>query len=130
MNFHKRVTQNNYVREYVIVLNGLLDLTPREIDVLVALIKIDNAWVNRSAGEVKNVISTDSRRMVMKDVNMNKSNFTKIISKLQQIRLLIKPPEGGLVVNELLKPKIGPNKKIEMTFILDLNDAPAIPETI
>jgi hypothetical protein len=130
MNFHKRVTQSNYVREYVVVLNGLLDLTPREIDVLTSLIKLDNAWVNRSKAEIKNVISTDNRRLVMKETNMNKSNFTKIINKLQSIHLLIKSPEGGMVINELLKPKIGNNNKVEITFILDLNDAPAIPETI
>ena len=104
MNFHKRVTQNNYVREYLMVLNGLLDLTPREIDVLAMLIKIDNAWVSRSPVDKKNVISTDSRRLIMKETNMNKSNFTKIINKLKSIRLLIIPVEGGVVVNELLKP--------------------------
>lgn len=130
MNFHKRVTQNNYVREYLMVLNGLLDLTPREIDVLAMLIKIDNAWVSRSPVDKKNVISTDSRRLIMKETNMNKSNFTKIINKLKSIRLLIIPVEGGVVVNELLKPAISSNKKIEVTFILDLNDATTVQQTI
>ena len=130
MNFHKRVTQNNYIREYVMVLNGLLDLTPREIDVLSTLIKIDESWVNRSTNELKNVTSTDSRRITMKENNMDKSNFTKIIGKLRQMKLLIKNVDGGWVINELLKPKINKDKKIEITFILDLNDAPAVSETI
>ena len=130
MNFHKRVTQNNYIREYVMVLNGLLDLTPREIDVLSTLIKIDESWVNRSTNELKNVTSTDSRRITMKENNMDKSNFTKIIGKLRQMKLLIKNVDCGWVINELLKPKINKDKKIEITFILDLNDAPAVSETI
>ena len=112
------------------VLNGLLDLTPREIDVLSTLIKIDESWVNRSTNELKNVTSTDSRRITMKENNMDKSNFTKIICKLRQMKLLIKNVDGGWVINELLKPKINKDKKIEITFILDLNDAPAVSETI
>jgi hypothetical protein len=130
MNFHKKVTKSNYIREYIVVLNGLLDLTPREIDVLATLIKIDLSWVMRSSSEIKNIISTDNRRLVMKDTNMNKSNFTKAINKFKSMRLLVASPEGGVVINELLKPAIDPKNKVEITFILDLNDAPVIQQTI
>ena len=122
MNFHKKVTKNNYIREYITVLNGLLDLTPREIDTLSTLIKIDIAWVPRRPSEIKHLLSTDNRRIAMKENNMNKSNFAKIISKLQSMRLLITSAEGGVILNELLKPEINGKNKIEITFILDLND--------
>jgi hypothetical protein len=125
MNFHKKVTKNNYVREYVTVLNGLLDLTPREIDVLTTLIKIDAAWVARSPDEKKHLLSTDNRRLAMKETNMHKSNFVKIVNKLRSIHLLVDSPDGGIVANELLKPVIHDNK-IEVTFILDLNDATTV----
>jgi hypothetical protein len=122
MNFHKKVTKNNYIREYITVLNGLLDLTPREIDILSTLIKIDIAWVPRRPSEIKHLLSTDNRRIAMKENNMNKSNFAKIISKLQSMRLLITSAEGGVILNELLKPEVNSKNKIEITFILDLND--------
>ena len=122
MNFHKKVTKNNYIREYITVLNGLLDLTPREIDTLSTLIKIDIAWVPRRPSEIKHLLSTDNRRIAMKENNMNKSNFAKIISKLQSMRLLITSADGGVILNELLKPEINGKNKIEITFILDLND--------
>ena len=77
MNFSKKVTKNNYVREYIKVMNGLLDLTPREIDILTTLIKIDLAWIPRNPSEIKNLLSTDNRRITMKENNMNKSNFAK-----------------------------------------------------
>jgi hypothetical protein len=123
MNFHKKVTKNNYIREYIVVLNGLLGLTPREIDILTILIKIDLSWQSRSPVDVKNIISTDSRRLVMKETGMNKSNFTRIINKLQSMSLLIPSSDGGMVVNELLKPIFDSTDKIEIKFILDLNDA-------
>jgi hypothetical protein len=120
MNFQKKVTKTNYVREYVKVLNGLLDLTPREIDVLVAMIKVDNAWVPRAPSEVKNILATDNRRLVLKEVNMGKSNFTKIINKLIAIRLLVLSTDSKYVINELLKPKISKDNKIELRFVLNV----------
>jgi len=121
MNFHKKVTKNNYIREYVTVLNGLLDLTPREIDVLVSTIKIDLAWFPRSPDEVKNVLSTDNRRLIKKEIHMDKSNFNKITSKLKSMGLLIASNDGSCVVNDRLKPTITDKNKIETTFILDLS---------
>jgi len=120
MNFQKKVTKTNYVREYVRVLNGLLDLTPREIDVLVAMIKIDNAFVPRTPTEVKNIISTDNRRLILKETNMGKSNFTKILNKLIAIRLLVLSKDSKYVINELLKPKLDNNNKIELRFVLNV----------
>jgi hypothetical protein len=123
MNFHKKVTKNNYIREYIVVLNGLLGLTPREIDILSVLIKIDVSWQNRTPVDIKNILSTDSRRLAMKETGMNKSNFARVINKLQSMRLLIPSSDGGMVVNELLKPVFDSTDKIEVKFILDLNDA-------
>jgi hypothetical protein len=120
MNFQKKVTKSNYIREYVTVLNGLLDLTPREIDVLVAMIKIDNLWTPRTPSEVKNILSTDNRRLILKDCNMGKSNFTKVLNKLISISLLVLSTEGKYIVNELLKPAIGKDNKIELRFVLDV----------
>jgi hypothetical protein len=120
MNFQKKVTKTNYVREYVTVLNGLLGLTPRELEILVSMIKIDNAWVPRTPNEVKNILSTDNRRLILKDTNMGKSNFTKIINKLIAIHLLVLNTSSKYVVNELLKPQIDKQGKIEIKFVLDV----------
>ena len=121
MQFQKKVTKNNYVREYVVVLNGLLDLTPREIDVLTAFIKLDQIWTPRNPSEKKNLLSTDSRKIIMKEANMNKSNFQKIANKLLSIGLLVTSSEGDCVVNELMKPIIIKDK-IEITFVLDMSN--------
>jgi len=121
MNFHKKVTKNNYIREYVTVLNGLLDLTPREIDVLVSTIKIDLAWFPRSPDEVKNVLSTDNRRLIKKEIHMDKSNFNKATSKFKSMGLLIASNDGSCVVSDRLKPIITDKNKVETTFILDLS---------
>jgi hypothetical protein len=121
MNFYKKVTKNNYIKEVVTVLNGLFDMPPREKDVLSALIKLDLAWVARGPNEKKNLLSTDNRRLLKAEVNMDKSNFQRIINKLKSIGLLIASPDGSCSVNDLVKPVIIKDK-IEITFILDLSD--------
>ena len=123
MNFQKKVTKSNYVREYITVLNGLLDLTPREVDVLVAMIKVDTQWIPRAPSEIKNILSTDNRRLILKECNMGKSNFTKIINKLIAIKLLVLSTDTKYVVNELLKPKMDSKGKIDIRFVLDVTDA-------
>lgn len=126
MNFQKKVTRNNYIREYVTVLNGLLDLTPREIDVLTSMIKIDVAWTPRSVSEVKDIMSTDSRRLLLKDTNMNKSNFNKIANKLISVGLIVKSKDDKYIINELLKPtiiKVKDKNIIEIKFTLEVADA-------
>jgi hypothetical protein len=120
MNFQKKVTKSNYIREYVTLLNGLLDLTPREMDVLIAMIKIDIQWIPRTPTEVKNIISTDNRRLILKECNMGKSNFTKILNKLISIKLLVLSTDTKYVINELLKPKIDDKGKITVRFVLDV----------
>ena len=120
MNFQKKVTNSNYVREYVTVLNGLLNLTPREVDVLVAMIKIDTQWTPRTSSDVKNILSTDSRRLILKESNMGKSNFSKIVNKLISISLLVLSTDNKYIVNELLKPKMDSKGKIEIRFVLDV----------
>jgi hypothetical protein len=128
MNFYKKVTKSNYIREFVTVLNGLFDMPPREKDVLGALIKLDLSWTARVPNEKKNLLSTDNRRLLKAEVNMDKSNFQRIINKLQSIGLLITSPDGTCVVNDLLKPVIIKDK-VEITFILDLSDG-SVQQTI
>ena len=120
MNFQKKVTKSNYIREYLTVLNGLLDLTPREMDVLIAMVKLDIEWIPRTPTEVKNIISTDNRRLILKETNMGKSNFTKVLNKLISIKLLVLSTEGKYVINELLKPKIDDKGKVHIRFVLDV----------
>lgn len=120
MQFQKKVTKTNYIREYVTVLNGLLDLTPREIDLVIAFIKLDINWVQRHPNETKNLLSTDSRRLLMKDVNMNKSNFQKIVHKLLSLGLLIKEVDGNTTLNEYIKPNISKDNTIEVKFVLTI----------
>jgi hypothetical protein len=120
MNFQKKVTKSNYIREYLTLLNGLLDLTPREMDVLIAMVKLDIEWIPRTPTEIKNIISTDNRRLILKECNMGKSNFTKVLNKLISIKLLVLSTDGKYVINELLKPKADHNNKINVRFVLDV----------
>lgn len=125
MNFQKKVTKNNYIRETIRVLNGLLDLTPREIDVLLVMMKIDIAWQAKTPMDQKNLMSTDNRRLIFKECNMAKSNFNKITKKLMAMKILVQSQDGRWIINELLKPtitKVKDKNLIEIKFILEVED--------
>ena len=125
MNFQKKVTKNNYIRETIRVLNGLLDLTPREIDVLLVMMKIDIAWQAKTPMDQKNLMSTDNRRLIFKECNMAKSNFNKITKKLMAMKILVQSQDGRWIINELLKPtitKVKDKNLIKIKFILEVED--------
>ena len=126
MNFQKKVTRNNYVRETIRVLNGLLDLTPREIDILLVMMKIDIAWQPKTTMDTKDLMSTDNRKLILKECNINKGNFTKIVNKLRSMKILVKSQDGKTIVNELLVPtitKVKDKNLIEIKFVLEVADA-------
>ena len=61
MNWRKKIKKANLIRDHINILNGLLQLPPRHLDVLALLMKIDSEWKPKTATDYKNVISTDSR---------------------------------------------------------------------
>jgi len=128
MYWKKLVTKDNFTRAYIMVLNGLLQLTPREIDVLNILLKIDLAWQPRMTGDLKNLLSTDNRRLVMKEANIAKANLTRTVKKLLGVGVLEQTLDDRYIIPELMRPIItydkkdaNKNNKIFVTFILDLN---------
>jgi hypothetical protein len=128
MYLRKLVTKDNFVRVYITVLNGLLQLTPREIDVYSVIVKLDLQWQPKMTGDVKNLLSTDNRRLVMKSANISKANLTRTVKKLLSIGLLELSLDNRYLIPELMKPNIiydnkvkGDLGKISINFILDFN---------
>lgn len=117
--YHKSVKHKNRYREFVRVLNGALQLTERELDVFSALIAIDKDWP-ADLGEYKNVLSTDSRRIVMSETRINKSNLTKYAKQFKEKGLVISDDHGNAIVNPIFIPIDAPNDSFEILFVLDL----------
>jgi len=102
-------------------MQGLINLTEREKQLLLLLIKIDQDWEPSFDIEYKNVLSTDNRKVLTQEANMNKANLTMYSKSLFRKGCLVKNDQGGTEVNPILIPEdVG--KIVEYSFTLDILD--------
>lgn len=85
------------------------------------LIKIDQKWVQAFEDQTKDILSTDYRRLLCKEANMNKANLTMYSKKLIEKKCLVKNEGGGIEVNKMLLPNVV-GDIVEYTFTLDMGD--------
>lgn len=104
-------------REYVRALNGLLNLTERQQQVLALFMEIDNNWEPTLPTDKKNIISTANRHLVIDELLLNKGNLASYISKLKEASILVEIP-GGWEINKALMPKIV-DGKIMINFVIE-----------
>ena len=119
--FRKKVKKSNIYREYARVLNGILDLSPREMEIFSLLLRIDSEWRPILETDTKNILSTDNRRRIMRETHVNKNNLSKYISILKDRGLLIENAFTGWEVTDQLSPAII-GGLLEIVFTLDLKD--------
>jgi len=117
--FGKHIEHKNLYKEYVRILNGLLQLSDREAELFALLLKVDCEWESK-LGEPKNILSTDIRRAIMRETRINKNNLSKYIAVLREKGVLIKT-DDGYEVREMFIPKLT-GDLLEVVFILDSRD--------
>jgi hypothetical protein len=100
-------------------MQGLINITERERQLLLMLIKIDEAWKPTFDTEYKDVLSTDNRKILIKEANINKANLTMYTKSLQNKGCLITNEHGGIEVNPILMPEVV-GDIVEYSFTLDL----------
>lgn len=85
------------------------------------LIKLDSNWTPTFAGHNKDILSTDSRRLLCKEANMNKANLTMYSKSLTEKGVLVTNENGGTEVNPMLIPEVV-GDIVEYTFTLDMKE--------
>ena len=113
----KKVKKENLYKEYVQIINGVLQLSFREAEVFSLLLKLNDDFSNLIAN-TGDVLSTDIRRILMKETRISKTNLIKYIDVLSAKNIIIKSPDGKWSINETFVPSTigGIN---EIVFILD-----------
>ena len=106
-------------REFLRVINGLLKLSSREIDVLEWLIKLDIEWKPKSNNDIKNILSTENRRLIMRETMIRKSNFTKYINVLKDKGLIIESENRCYQVLPDIIPIKTKDNNIEIIFNIE-----------
>lgn len=117
----KTVNKGNLYYEYLNALNGILQLTNRELQLLTKFVELD---VNFTPipGVSKNVANTDNRRMIKSTMGITPDNLSRYISKFKKEGLLVQgKAEDELVVNKILIPEIIKDR-VQITLILRVNE--------
>lgn len=116
----KSVDKANLYTEFLKSLNGILDLTDRELELLGTFIQID---INtpKIPNISKNVISTENRKYIRKTLGITPDNLSRYITKFKNQGILIKGKiEDEVMVNKALIPEII-GDRVQITIILKVN---------
>lgn len=116
----KSVSKADLNTEFLKSLNGILDLTDRELELLATFIAID---VNtpKLPNISKNVISTENRKYIRKVLGITPDNLSRYIARFKKQGILVKGEiEDEVVVNKALIPEII-GDRVQITIILRVN---------
>lgn len=115
----KTVRKTDLYREFLKSLDGVLQLTTREQDLMVLLIELD---VNtpKLPGYSKNVISTENRRYLKTATGITSDNLSRYIGRLRDKGLIVKgKADDEWTVNPALIPEVI-GDRVQLTIILRL----------
>ena len=115
----KSVNKTDLYREFLKSLNGVLQLTDRELDLMILLVELD---VNtpKIPGYSKNVISTENRKYLKSATGITGDNLSRYIGKLKDKGLIIKgKADDEWMVNPALVPEII-GDRVQITIVLRL----------
>jgi hypothetical protein len=87
------------------------------MDILALLIELDYQWHN---DKFKNILDTSSRKYIMKETYVNKSNLSRYIASFKE-KGIITPIEDGWEINKKIRPIIN-NNNLVITFNLNIED--------
>lgn len=118
----KSVPRRKIYFEYLQSLNGILNLSYRELEVMAKLVEVD---VNMEVkpGDSKNVINTQVRKMLMKELGFTPDNLCRLISKLKKMGYIKQGfAEDEWEVNKILIPEII-SDRVQISIVLKVDDA-------
>ena len=113
----KTVSKADLYKEFLQSLNGILDLTNRELELLAALVEIDVS-TPKLPELSKNVISTDNRKYLNKKLKITQDNLSRYINKFKEKGLLVRGKlEDEMCVNKALIPEVI-GDRVQITIVL------------
>lgn len=115
MNLKRKVSKRDFFLEYVRVLNGILRLSNREVEVFSMLLAIDDY------GASENINTTEIRDAVTKHLNINEANLSKYLSTLKAKKLIVKGPLGW-VINDYIRPNKASDNTLDLTITLEIDN--------
>lgn len=118
--FVKTIPKNKLYTEYLKTLNGIVDLTERERQVLGTMMEIQ-VKLGDTKAIVGSITSTGIRKKMFEELGISKSNYIGYINTFKQKGLLTKVGEGAYFVNEKLFPIVIVDR-VQITIVLKLDE--------
>ena len=117
----KTVSKDQLNYAFLKSLNGILNLTDRELELLTKLVELDVNF-DPSTGESKNVASTANRKLIKKELGITPDNLSRYLTKFKTDGLLLNGKvDDELVVNKILIPELIKDR-VQITIILKTNE--------
>jgi len=108
------INNSRFFRKYVEIINVLFNLSNREMDILALLIELDYNW---HTDKYKNILDSSSRKYIMQESRVNKSNLSRYISLFKEKRIIVENNNGWEIRNKFV-PTIEDNK---LVILFNLN---------
>ena len=116
----KTIDKKDLYFEFLTSLNGILQLTNREMELLTALMNID---VNtpKLPDYTKNIISAENRKYIKTTLGITKDNLSRYIGRFKDKGIIIKGrADDEWLINPALIPEmIG--DRVQISIILKIN---------
>ena len=112
----KTVTNKTLILEFIKALNGILNITDREMELLSKFIELDMKY-DPALEERKNVISTKNRKTIIKDLRITPDNLSRYIKRFKDKGILVNgKADDEVYVNRALIPEIIKDR-VQLTLI-------------
>ena len=109
----KKVTKANLFAEYAKILNGVLELSPRELEVFSFLLLKDS---ENDPG--RNINMKPIREQLMANLKISAANLSRYLGTLKTKGLIVRG-QTGWAINDLIRPVVKDNV-FELKFLLEV----------
>lgn len=116
----KTIDKKDLYFEFLTSLNGILQLTNREMELLTVLISID---VNtpKLPDYTKNIISAENRKYIKATLGITKDNLSRYIGRFKDKGIIVKGrADDEWLINPALIPEII-GDRVQISIILKIN---------
>lgn len=115
----KSIEIGDLTSEFLTAANGILQLTPRELELMTELVNLDINYV-KVPGKNKNIANRDNRKHIINKLGITRDNLSRYIKAFKQKGILVRgPAEDELQVRRALIP-IVIGDRVQLTLILKL----------
>lgn len=115
----KTVTNDTLILEFLKSLNGILNITDREMELLAKLVELDMKY-DPTLDEPKNVCSTKNRKYLKETLGITPDNLSRYFTRFKNKGILVKgKADDELSVNKALIPEIIKDR-VQLTLIFKI----------